>query len=91
MGKGNGIMKDLIRWRSDHACAIDFLRIPKEDLLAYEFHASKVFHPSYYVALDRATNSIVLAIRGTMVNHGYDHLVCIYRENSNKQRADIIL
>ena len=46
---------------------MDFLRIPKEDLLAYEFHASKVFHPSYYVALDRATNSIVLAIRGTMV------------------------
>jgi hypothetical protein len=75
VGKGNGIMKDLIRWRSDHACAIDFLRIPKEDLLAYEFHASKVFHPSYYVALDRATNSIVLAIRGTMVNYVSDHLV----------------
>ncbi len=64
-------MKDLIRWRSDHACAIDFLRIPKEDLLAYEFHASKVFHPSYYVALDRATNSIVLAIRGTMVSRHF--------------------
>ncbi|KAG0003034.1 hypothetical protein BGZ65_002111, partial [Modicella reniformis] len=66
VGKGNGIIKDFIRWRSDHACAIDFLHIPKDDLLAYEFHASKVFHPSYYVALDRATNSIVLAIRGTM-------------------------
>ncbi|ORZ27621.1 hypothetical protein BCR41DRAFT_299187 [Lobosporangium transversale] len=66
VGKGNGIIKDFVRWRSDHECAIDFLRIPKEDLLAFEFRASKVFHPSYYVALDRATNSIVLAIRGTM-------------------------
>ncbi|KAG0207710.1 hypothetical protein BGX28_001107 [Mortierella sp. GBA30] len=81
VGKGNGIMKDLIRWRSDHACAIDFLRIPKEDLLAYEFHASKVFHPSYFVALDRATNSIVLAIRGTM--SAFDtltDLVCEYQQ-----------
>ncbi|KAG0347846.1 hypothetical protein BG004_006796 [Podila humilis] len=81
VGKGNGIIKDIIRWRSDHACAIDFLRIPKEDLLAYEFHASKVFHPSYYVALDRATNSIVLAIRGTM--SAFDtltDLVCEYQQ-----------
>ncbi|KAF9134705.1 hypothetical protein BGW39_006128 [Mortierella sp. 14UC] len=81
VGKGNGIIKDFIRWRSDHACAIDFLRIPKEDLLAYEFHASKVFHPSYYVALDRATNSIVLAIRGTM--SAFDtltDLVCEYQQ-----------
>lgn len=81
VGKGNGIIKDLVRWRSDHACALDFLRIPKEDLLAYEFHASKVFHPSYYVALDRATNSIVLAIRGTM--SAFDtltDLVCEYQQ-----------
>ncbi|KFH64397.1 hypothetical protein MVEG_10222 [Podila verticillata NRRL 6337] len=81
VGKGNGIIKDFIRWRSDHACAIDFLRIPNEDLLAYEFHASKVFHPSYYVALDRATNSIVLAIRGTM--SAFDtltDLVCEYQQ-----------
>ncbi|KAF9113274.1 hypothetical protein BGX27_001919 [Mortierella sp. AM989] len=81
VGKGNGIIKDFVRWRSDHACAIDFLRIPKEDLLAFEFHASKVFHPSYYVALDRATNSIVLAIRGTM--SAFDtltDLVCEYQQ-----------
>ncbi|KAG0252182.1 hypothetical protein BG011_007147 [Mortierella polycephala] len=81
VGKGNGIIKDFIRWRSDHACAIDFLRIPKDDLLAYEFHASKVFHPTYYVALDRATNSIVLAIRGTM--SAFDtltDLVCEYQQ-----------
>ncbi|KAF9177455.1 hypothetical protein BGZ50_008754 [Haplosporangium sp. Z 11] len=81
VGKGNGIIRDFIRWRSDHACAIDFLRIPKEDLLAYEFHASKVFHPTYYVALDRATNSIVLAIRGTM--SAFDtltDLVCEYQQ-----------
>ncbi|KAG0326718.1 hypothetical protein BGZ99_009116 [Dissophora globulifera] len=81
VGKGNGIIKDFIRWRSDHACAVDFLRIPKEDLLAYEFHTSKVFHPSYYVALDRATNSIVLAIRGTM--SAFDtltDLVCEYQQ-----------
>ncbi|KAI1314893.1 hypothetical protein EDD11_001616 [Mortierella claussenii] len=81
VGKGNGIIKDFVRWRSDHACAIDFLRIPPEDFLAFEFHASKVFHPSYYVALDRATNSIVLAIRGTM--SAFDtltDLVCEYQQ-----------
>ncbi|KAG0263219.1 hypothetical protein DFQ27_001861 [Actinomortierella ambigua] len=81
VGKGNGIIKDFIRWRSDHDCAIDFLRIPKEDLLAYEFHADKVFHPSYHVTLDRATNSIVLAIRGTM--SAFDtltDLVCEYQQ-----------
>ncbi|KAG0231349.1 hypothetical protein BGW41_002215 [Actinomortierella wolfii] len=81
VGKGNGIIKDFIRWRLDHDCAIDFLRIPKEDLLAYEFHAAKVFHPSYLVALDRATNSIVLAIRGTM--SAFDtltDLVCEYQQ-----------
>ncbi|KAF8979750.1 hypothetical protein BGZ46_005091 [Entomortierella lignicola] len=81
IGKGNGIIKDFVRWRSDHACAVDFLRIPKEDLLAFEFHTSKVFHPSYYVALDRATNSIVLAIRGTM--SAFDtltDLVCEYQQ-----------
>ncbi|KAF9998204.1 hypothetical protein BGZ80_002831, partial [Entomortierella chlamydospora] len=81
VGKGNGIIKDFVRWRSDHDCAIDFLRIPKEDLLAFEFHTSKVFSPSYYVALDRATNSIVLAIRGTM--SAFDtltDLVCDYQQ-----------
>ncbi|KAF9434986.1 hypothetical protein BGZ76_007094 [Entomortierella beljakovae] len=81
VGKGNGMIKDFVRWRSDHACAVDFLRIPKEDLLAFEFHANKVFNPSYYVALDRATNSIVLAIRGTM--SAFDtltDLVCEYQQ-----------
>ncbi|KAF9170845.1 hypothetical protein BGX20_008439, partial [Mortierella sp. AD010] len=81
VGKGNGIIKDFVRWRSDHDCAIDFLRIPKEDLLAFEFHTSKVFSPSYYVALDRATNSIVLAIRGTMsALDTLTDLVCDYQQ-----------
>lgn len=66
MGKGNGIIKDAMRKHSDALSIIEFLTLPKEDLLAYEFHTGEVFRPSYFIALDRATNSIVLSIRGTM-------------------------
>jgi hypothetical protein len=48
---------------------VEYLSLPKEDLLAYEFRTGEVFRPSYFIARDRATNSIVLSIRGTMVGH----------------------
>jgi hypothetical protein len=67
IGKGNGIFSDAMREHSDAKSIIEYLTIPKEDLLAYEFRSAEAFRPSYFIARDRFTNSIVLSIRGTMV------------------------
>lgn len=67
IGKGNGIFSDAMREHSDAKSIIEYLTIPKEDLLAYEFRSAEAFRPSYFIAKDRFTNSIVLTIRGTMV------------------------
>ncbi|KAG0165013.1 hypothetical protein DFQ30_009080 [Apophysomyces sp. BC1015] len=79
IGKGNGYISDAVRGQSDPRSIIEYLSIPKEDLLAYEFRTAEAFRPSYFVARDRATNSIVLCIRGTM--SAFDtmtDLVCEY-------------
>lgn len=67
IGKGNGIFSDAMREHSDAKSIIEYLIIPKEDLLAYEFRSAEAFRPSYFIVRDRFTNSIVLSIRGTMV------------------------
>lgn len=66
MGKGNGIWADGLRNESDMLSVVNFLKISDEDMLAYEWRKTEVFRPSYFIARDRATNSIVLSIRGTM-------------------------
>lgn len=71
IGKGNGIISDAMREHSDAKSIIEYLTIPKEDLLAYEFRSAEAFRPSYFIARDRFTNSIVLSIRGTMVRIPY--------------------
>ncbi|KAF7727403.1 hypothetical protein EC973_007567 [Apophysomyces ossiformis] len=79
IGKGNGYISDAVRAHSDALSILEFLSLPKEDLLAYEFRPAEAFRPSYYVARDRETNSIVLCIRGTM--SAFDtltDLVCEY-------------
>lgn len=68
IGQGNGIFSDAMREHSDAKSIIEYLIIPKEDLLAYEFRSAEAFRPSYFIARDRFTNSIILSIRGTMVN-----------------------
>lgn len=68
IGKGNGYISDAMRQHSDALSIIEYLSIPKEDLLAYEFRSAQAFRPSYFIARDRSTNSIVLCIRGTMVS-----------------------
>ncbi|ORE02652.1 alpha/beta-hydrolase, partial [Rhizopus microsporus var. microsporus] len=79
MGKGNGILSDAIREHSDARSIVEYLIIPKEDLLAYEFRSSEAFRPSYFIARDRFTNSIVLSIRGTMsIMDTLTDLVCEY-------------
>ncbi|KAG0174874.1 hypothetical protein DFQ28_006748 [Apophysomyces sp. BC1034] len=79
LGKGNGYFSDAMRSHSDALSVIEHLSIPKDDLLAYEFQQTEAFRPSYYIALDRRTNSVVLCIRGTM--SAFDtmtDLVCEY-------------
>ncbi|KAL0095662.1 hypothetical protein F4703DRAFT_1825992 [Phycomyces blakesleeanus] len=79
IGKGNGYLSDAIRNHSDALSIIEFLSIPKEDLLAYEFRTAEAFRPSYFITRDRTTNSIVLVIRGTMsVFDTMTDLVCEY-------------
>jgi hypothetical protein len=68
IGKGNGYLSDAVRDHSDAKSVMEHLSLPKEDLLAYEFRTGEAFRPSYFVAHDRSTNSIVLSIRGTMVS-----------------------
>ncbi|KAI8084773.1 uncharacterized protein BX664DRAFT_266001, partial [Halteromyces radiatus] len=79
IGKGNGYISDAVRDHSDAKSVMEHLSLPKEDLLAYEFRTGEAFRPSYFVAHDRSTNSIVLSIRGTM--SAFDtmtDLVCDY-------------
>ncbi|OBZ89075.1 Sn1-specific diacylglycerol lipase alpha [Choanephora cucurbitarum] len=79
IGKGNGILQDAMREHSDAKSIVEYLMIPKEDLLAYEFQSAEAFRPSYFIVRDRFTNSIVLSIRGTMsVMDTLTDLVCEY-------------
>lgn len=66
LGKGNGTWADGMWNQSDMLSVVNFLKIAEEDMLAYEWRKTEVFRPSYFIARDRATNSIVLSIRGTM-------------------------
>lgn len=82
IGKSNGILTNATRKHSDALSIVEYLSLPKEDLLAYEFRTGEVFRPSYFIARDRATNSIVLSIRGTMVSHFCSdilYIVCCWR------------
>jgi hypothetical protein len=67
LGRGNGVFSDGWRNNSDALSIVEYLSIPKADLLAYEFRSAEAFRPSYFIALDRSTDAIVLSIRGTMV------------------------
>ncbi|RKP27871.1 hypothetical protein SYNPS1DRAFT_12033 [Syncephalis pseudoplumigaleata] len=81
IGKGNGIIRDSIRKHSDAASVREYLSLAEDELLAYEFHASLVFRPSYFIALDRETSSVVLCIRGTMsIMDTLTDLVCDYQQ-----------
>jgi hypothetical protein len=78
IGKGNGILSDAMREHSDAKSIIEYLTIPKEDLLAYELRSAHAFRPSYFIARDRFTNSIVLSIRGTMVKDLYKWIIYVH-------------
>lgn len=56
--------------RSNKYAIIRYLQLQSEDLLGYEYGLRKgaVFQPSYFVAIDRTRQAIVLSIRGTWVS-----------------------
>ncbi|KAL0088372.1 hypothetical protein F4703DRAFT_1904233 [Phycomyces blakesleeanus] len=79
MGKGNGYISDAVRDHSDALTVMEYLKLPEECLLAYELRTGEAFRPSYFVAQDPSTDSLVLCIRGTM--SAFDtmtDLVCEY-------------
>ncbi|KAI8372887.1 uncharacterized protein BYT42DRAFT_49753 [Radiomyces spectabilis] len=79
LGHGNGYISDAVRNQSDTLSVREYLSLPKEDMLAYEFRSTEAFRPSYFIARDRSTNSIVLCIRGTMsIFDTMTDLVCEY-------------
>lgn len=64
---------------SDHAAVKKYLGLEDDHLLGYEFHSNQIFQPTYFIAIDQKTNSIVLSIRGTMsVLDALVDLVCDY-------------
>lgn len=64
-------MLDVMKTRSNKEAIVRYLKIPPEDLLGYEYGLRKgaVFQPSYFVAIDRGYEAIVLGIRGTWVTY----------------------
>ncbi|GAB5591151.1 hypothetical protein Unana1_06051 [Umbelopsis nana] len=52
IGKSNGILTNATRKHSDALSVVEYLSLPKEDLLAYEFRTGEVFRPSYFIARD---------------------------------------
>lgn len=68
--------------RSNKYAIIHYLKLHPEDLLGYEYGLRKgaAFQPSYFVAIDRSRNAIVLSIRGTWsLYDAITDLVCEYR------------
>ncbi|KXS14779.1 hypothetical protein M427DRAFT_135486 [Gonapodya prolifera JEL478] len=69
----------LLSAKPDAASVVEYLGIPKEDLLEGVFGDNRVFVPVYYVAVDKNTESIVLAIRGSLSHlDALTDLLCAY-------------
>lgn len=66
-GKRNAMMRDSARMNADKHAIRDFLQMKKEDMLIFEMNPGTVFCPCHFMVYDRSTNSIIIAIRGTMV------------------------
>jgi hypothetical protein len=69
-----------VRSQSDEKSVLEFLAIPKPDLLNFELASEKVFRPCYFIAVDRHTSSIILSVRGTMsIMDALTDLICEYQ------------
>lgn len=74
---------DSVRLRSDEKSVLEYLAIPKPDLLNFDMKGDSVFRPSYFIAIDRHTSSIILSIRGTMVRIKIGFRSSCLRHNRN--------
>ncbi|KAJ3204824.1 hypothetical protein HDU67_009294, partial [Dinochytrium kinnereticum] len=69
-GAGRGYVRDTVRVGGDKKTAGDYLGIPVEDLVVWEFGGVvEAFKPKFFVAWDQRTRAIVVAIRGTLNIH----------------------
>ena len=64
-GKGNGLLRDSFRKRSDFKSVQEYLNVPECDIFKFEQNSS-IHKCSFYIAVDWHTESIVLSIRGTV-------------------------
>ncbi|KAI9021996.1 hypothetical protein DFJ74DRAFT_706895 [Hyaloraphidium curvatum] len=56
----------LLQKNPDAASIVEFLRIPREDLIESEVRSAGVFAPFHYLCVDRMREELVLAIRGSL-------------------------
>lgn len=56
----------LLQKNPDAASIVEFLRIPREDLVENEVRSAAVFAPFHYLCVDRMKETLVLAIRGSL-------------------------
>ncbi|KAI9292998.1 hypothetical protein K502DRAFT_294458 [Neoconidiobolus thromboides FSU 785] len=65
---------------TDHGAIKEYLKLNDNLLLGYEFRSNELFQPTYFIALDQITQSLVISIRGTMsVLDTLTDLVCEYQ------------
>ncbi|KAJ1972591.1 hypothetical protein H4R34_005360, partial [Dimargaris verticillata] len=78
---GRGLLVDSVSTQADSRGVKEYLGLPDDDLLAYEFRPTVLFQPSYFLAYDRAASALVLSIRGTMSTQDtLVDLVCEYQK-----------
>ncbi|KAJ1978455.1 hypothetical protein H4R35_001896 [Dimargaris xerosporica] len=78
---GRGLLVDSVSAQADSRGVKEYLGLPDDDLLAYEFRPTVLFQPSYFLAYDRAASALVLSIRGTMSTQDtLVDLVCEYQK-----------
>lgn len=78
-GYGNGILKDMFRSSPSKKIAIEHIKIPPEHMLVWDFGHWELFRPNFFICWDERTNSIVLAVRGTLsIYESVADVVCDY-------------
>ncbi|KAJ3098571.1 hypothetical protein HDU97_003916 [Phlyctochytrium planicorne] len=69
LGAGKGYVRDTLRPKADKKTAVDYLGIPAEDMLLWEFSGVEAFKPKFFVSWDSKTAAIVISVRGTLNIH----------------------
>ncbi|ORX54513.1 alpha/beta-hydrolase [Hesseltinella vesiculosa] len=81
LGSYGQLIRSRGKARSNRSAILNYLHLDPRDLLGYEYglRQGAAFQPSYFVAVDRQRNTIVLSIRGTWsLYDAITDLVCYY-------------